>query len=76
MPRKEYDWNEIFKKFLKNKREWRCFRCGALLAKDKILLGRIEIKCRKCNALNVLELNELDKVIDILRPALDNKTGK
>ena len=72
----QYNWNKIFEKFLKTKRNWKCYRCGALLAKEKILLGQVEIKCRKCNALNVLKFDDLTEIVDILQSALDKKQKK
>lgn len=32
--------------------EWRCSNCRTLLARQLILIGTVEIKCR-CNTLNV-----------------------
>ena len=33
---------------------FRCFRCGRLLAKEAILVGIVEIKCKNCKAINTL----------------------
>ncbi len=36
--------------------EWRCHGCGALLAKVRLGAGGVaEIKCGKCNVVNVRE---------------------
>lgn len=35
-------------------RQWRCTNCGKLLAKIRILDGKIEIKCR-CGTVNTTE---------------------
>ena len=70
------NWDKIFEQFLKNKRNWKCYRCGALLAKEKVLLGQVEIKCRRCNAVNVIKFNELNKIIDILQFTLDKRQKK
>ena len=34
--------------------DFRCKRCGHLLAKEEVLFGEIEIKCYACNELNTL----------------------
>ena len=70
------DWDRVFEKFLKNARNWKCYRCGALLAKEKVLLGQVEIKCRKCNTINTIKFNDLSKVVNILQSALDKKQKK
>jgi phage FluMu protein Com len=37
--------------------ELRCEKCGALLAKEDITIGDIEIKCHRCNCMNNYEYN-------------------
>lgn len=40
---------------------WRCWRCGALLAKLYLIAGcAVEVKCR-CNAVNVAKIPGVDK---------------
>jgi len=34
--------------------EFRCKRCGHLLAKEEIIFGQVEIKCYACNELNTI----------------------
>ena len=33
--------------------EIRCEKCGALLCKEEIEIGDVEIKCYRCNFLNI-----------------------
>ena len=46
-------------------REFRCSKCRNLLAMEYIYAGRLEIKCPKCNEVNVIDFrttkNELVK---------------
>jgi len=70
------DWKKIFEKFSEQKQEWHCYRCGALLAKEKILLGFVEIKCRRCNTVNTLNYDRLDKVVKIVEKYLTKKEKK
>jgi len=35
--------------------ELRCEQCGALLSKENIEIGEIEVKCYRCNYLNWFE---------------------
>ena len=70
------NWYQIFEKFSEQKQKWRCYRCGALLAKEKILLGFVEIKCRRCNTINILNFNKIDMVVKIIKKALDIKEKK
>ena len=45
--------------------EFRCRKCGHLLAKEEILFGTLEIKCYSCNELNFLDYDfkELNNVV-------------
>jgi len=38
---------------MSNIEEFRCEKCGKLLAKEEILYGQIEIKCYACNHYNI-----------------------
>jgi len=35
-------------------REFRCIKCRNLLALENIYAGRLQIKCPKCNTMNVI----------------------
>jgi len=43
-------------------KEFRCWKCRALLAEEDIKLGKLEIVCRKCNAINIIDKKTLDKI--------------
>lgn len=45
----------IFKKM--ELHDVRCKECGALLAKEDITIGDLEIKCYRCNEVNNCEYN-------------------
>jgi phage FluMu protein Com len=40
--------------------DFRCKKCNALLAKEAIVLGTLEIKCKNCGAYNTVDVNKLD----------------
>lgn len=42
---------------MSNLNEVRCAECGALLCKENIEVGEIEIKCHYCNAMNTQDYN-------------------
>ena len=65
------EWEEIISRFLKHKDEWRCRYCGALLAKEKILIGAVEIKCKKCKKINLISYDDMSRVVEIIKAALD-----
>jgi len=35
--------------------ELRCVKCNKLLAKEENLQGKLEIKCTRCNLLNIIK---------------------
>lgn len=50
----------------KNLVEFHCIMCGKLLLKESILIGKIEIKCASCGAINTMEKTvDLDTVVTI-----------
>lgn len=58
-------------------REFRCSKCRNLLAMEYIYAGRLEIKCPKCNEVNVINFkttrNELKKVLSSNLKGGENK---
>ena len=58
-------------------REFRCSKCRNLLAMEYISAGRLEIKCPKCNEVNVINFkttrNELKKVLNYNLKGGENK---
>jgi len=44
-------------------RPFRCYNCGKLLAKENILVGVVEIKCKSCKAMN-LAVGEYELSLD------------
>ena len=38
--------------------DWRCAHCHQLLARQGLIKGRLEIKCRKCETMNVLDAQD------------------
>lgn len=36
-------------------KELRCVKCNKLLAKEEKLQGKLEIKCSRCNKLNIIK---------------------
>lgn len=45
-------------------RQFRCVRCGKLLAREDIKKGNLEIKCRACGAINLLQKDDVEKIFD------------
>lgn len=43
---------------------FRCWKCGRLLAKENILVGVVEIKCKSCKEIN-LAIGEYEIIDDI-----------
>jgi len=39
-------------------------RCGKLLAREDIKKGSLEIKCRSCGAVNLLQKEAVEKILD------------
>lgn len=42
--------------------EFRCKKCGRLLAMEDIRQGELEIKCKYCKTFNVIRIQSLDKI--------------
>jgi phage FluMu protein Com len=40
--------------------ELRCKRCGALLLKESIVMGTVEVKCHRCNTFNTLSVDKMN----------------
>ena len=55
-----------FKTFISEKSEFRCRKCGKLLAYEKVLLGIVEIKCPRCKTVNKIIFDDIDAVVDII----------
>ena len=43
--------------------DMRCKNCGALLAKENIRAGEIEIKCPKCNTFNTIRVDTFGPIV-------------
>lgn len=41
--------------------EFRCKKCGRLLAKEHIREGEIEIKCKYCKTFNTIKIQNVDR---------------
>jgi phage FluMu protein Com len=35
--------------------DFRCRKCEHLLAKEEIIFGKIEVKCKYCHSINILD---------------------
>ena len=44
--------------------ELRCKKCNALLMKEEIIVGSIEIKCRNCGTYNYLSVDKYISKLD------------
>jgi len=63
----KFDWQEILHNFFQNFHNWRCRGCGKLLAREKILIGALEIKCKSCKTKNLIIFNNLHQIIKIAK---------
>jgi len=68
--------SEAFKTFLSEKSEFKCRKCGKLLAYEKVLLGVVEIKCPRCKTINRILFDDIDSVIDIVEDIIKENNKK
>lgn len=49
-------------------REYRCDQCQKLFFKGLLVEGTVEIKCKSCHSLNIIQASQFNELLCLIHP--------